>query len=564
MARQLSRARRDTQSASPVELTRPHTSHPYDSPEPMEPRSEGLVGFSNELSPSEQHEIDIARGEAASTPFVLTPTQSSGDLTVLHSPTRAELDRLETVAALRALHHDHGHDPNLLVSQQTPPNYLNNNINNNIPATSPSPPPLFGALPKYQAHIPERPLVNATFDFGPMETFAAVEKTTLGLSTPATRLNFKAPPSPLPVQSENSEQQQQEENPESALAADNNAEAEGSTTPRMRQRKLSQSNPSPRVRTGNTRATKKGKGKMALFEGGESQGMSLPGFSLGIGSLGESFLNGIGGNGNANTGDTYAYAANSSAGILNTGHDRPYRFSFYSNALAATIHARSLSELPAEGQTFEQLFGGDFATPGNGGTEKTPNAAAAQRSSASSYFSARASPAEHPRQQPNNNAANNQKSNANALTGGMIGSALSNTDVEGMTWWLDIQSPTDEEMKMLSKVCFFPFISRHSLRLRVLLQVFTIHPLTTEDIQMEETREKIELFRTYYLVCFRSFDQDPYSPTHLEPLNMYIIVFREGILSVRINFKEQQQSLTYLSNSSTSDQHPIHKTCAGE
>lgn len=49
---------------------------------------------------------------------------------------------------------------------------------------------------------------------------------------------------------------------------------------------------------------------------------------------------------------------------------------------------------------------------------------------------------------------------------------------------------------------------------------------------MEEAREKIELFRNYYLVCFRSFDQDPYSPTHLEPLNMYIIVFREGTLSV--------------------------------
>lgn len=49
---------------------------------------------------------------------------------------------------------------------------------------------------------------------------------------------------------------------------------------------------------------------------------------------------------------------------------------------------------------------------------------------------------------------------------------------------------------------------------------------------MEEAREKIELFRNYYLVCFRSFDQDQYSPTYLEPLNMYIVVFREGILSV--------------------------------
>ena len=60
---------------------------------------------------------------------------------------------------------------------------------------------------------------------------------------------------------------------------------------------------------------------------------------------------------------------------------------------------------------------------------------------------------------------------------------------------------------------------------------------------MEEAREKIELFRTYYLVCFRSFDQDPYSPTHLEPLNMYIIVFREGILSVRWFFLSEDEVL---------------------
>lgn len=56
--------------------------------------------------------------------------------------------------------------------------------------------------------------------------------------------------------------------------------------------------------------------------------------------------------------------------------------------------------------------------------------------------------------------------------------------------------------------------------------------MTTEDIQMEEAREKIELFRNYYFVCFRGFDQDPYSPTHLDPINMYVVVFREGTLSV--------------------------------
>ncbi|KAI9600207.1 hypothetical protein KEM48_000621 [Puccinia striiformis f. sp. tritici PST-130] len=39
-------------------------------------------------------------------------------------------------------------------------------------------------------------------------------------------------------------------------------------------------------------------------------------------------------------------------------NERPYRFSFYSNALPSTIHARSLAEIPGEGQSFESLFVG--------------------------------------------------------------------------------------------------------------------------------------------------------------------------------------------------------------
>ena len=99
---------------------------------------------------------------------------------------------------------------------------------------------------------------------------------------------------------------------------------------------------------------------------------------------------------------------------------------------------------------------------------------------------------------------------------------------------------------------------------RAFRKVFCIHPLTTEDIQMEETREKIELFRNYYLVCFRSFEQDNMSPTYLEPLNMYIIVFREGIISVRgfIHFVIIKQVLTTL-HSSISDQHPTLRTSDG-
>ncbi|ORY81001.1 hypothetical protein BCR37DRAFT_348581 [Protomyces lactucae-debilis] len=82
----------------------------------------------------------------------------------------------------------------------------------------------------------------------------------------------------------------------------------------------------------------------------------------------------------------------------------------------------------------------------------------------------------------------------------------------GNTWWLDVNSPTDSEMKILSSA-------------------FGIHPLTCEDVSMEEQREKVELFRNYYLISFRSFQQDPNSDDYLEPVNMYIVVFRDGVLS---------------------------------
>ncbi|OWB76476.1 hypothetical protein B5S32_g628 [[Candida] boidinii] len=155
-------------------------------------------------------------------------------------------------------------------------------------------------------------------------------------------------------------------------------------------------------------------------------------------------------------------------------------------------------------------------------------------------------------------------------------SATPITDYE--PFWLDVLNPTEEEMKVISKA-------------------FGIHPLTTEDIFLGEAREKVELFKDYYFVCFTSFDvvqerkrkalekalnsangqdQDENSPTmmkklmksifgnsssnqsskskenikhtdisitskrskkkkhrddELEPLNMYIIVFRDAVIT---------------------------------
>ncbi|OBA16996.1 cora-domain-containing protein [Metschnikowia bicuspidata var. bicuspidata NRRL YB-4993] len=80
------------------------------------------------------------------------------------------------------------------------------------------------------------------------------------------------------------------------------------------------------------------------------------------------------------------------------------------------------------------------------------------------------------------------------------------------TWWLDCTCPTDAEMKTLAKA-------------------FGIHPLTAEDIRMQESREKVELFRNYYFVCFHTFEPDKESEDYLEPIYVYIVVFREGVLT---------------------------------
>ena len=85
---------------------------------------------------------------------------------------------------------------------------------------------------------------------------------------------------------------------------------------------------------------------------------------------------------------------------------------------------------------------------------------------------------------------------------------------EGGVWWLDILNPTEEE-------------------LHVFQRAFGIHRLTTEDIMTQEAREKVELFKQYYFVCFRSFFQmDVQSEDYMEPVNVYIVVFREGIITI--------------------------------
>ncbi|THH33527.1 hypothetical protein EUX98_g694 [Antrodiella citrinella] len=353
-----------------------------------------------------------------------------------------------------------------------------------------------GGLPMYQA-TDDRPL----FDFSRMEEYAQEEKDRLGYATsPVEEGAFDFGKS-IPRPSTSVQTQYDDAGPSLSGSGIPGSASDFTIPfplPRSRQRKLSQSHPGPR------------RGKMALFEQTSVPPPSLPyrapHFAAGT------TLSAVPSYDNLPIPTSIPGAASGGPvpGVSTaSGHDRPYRFSFYSNQLSATIHARSLSELPAEGQTFEELFMGANKSHSSEGSR--PSTRLGLLGSATAKSSGTASPVPAG---PGERLGGISKSNArNGGNMGPMGPGQGKgVDRDVNTWWLDIQSPTEDEMKLLTKV-------------------FSIHPLTTEDILMEETREKIELFRTYYFVCFRSFEQDPYSPTYLEPLNMYIIVFREGILS---------------------------------
>ncbi|KAG0697318.1 hypothetical protein DFH29DRAFT_1022879 [Suillus ampliporus] len=465
MALHLSWARRET-TTTPTTL-------PYE----LAPHPEAELPFSN-FSVIEQHDIDIARGDTIS--HICHDGVNVG-CDGLHSP------RSLTPIDLRMQHLDQTHDPALLTTMGSEYRPIRGEALASMPG-----------LPVYQANA-NRP----GFDFDHLEAFAAQEKAELGISSPtnAHGSGFRLyHPNFL-----------QSGGPELTASPPGGAPSfdVGPDRSNIRQRKLSQSSPVPRQ-------SRKGiRGKMALFEnhGGD------PNFAFPSRLMGLSNLSAIPSSENVAANH---YSAAGMGGIMSPGHDRPYRFSFYSNALSATIHARSLSELPADEQSFEDLFTGlpppDRPRDTKGGSAPVPVPPSHQGLASVQDTNKRPIPGPPDFVPPSHNGSyqnggyHGRPEKGGAANPGPPNSIGGSGELEGNTWWLDVLSPTDEEMKVLSKV-------------------FSIHPLTAEDIQMEEAREKIELFRNYYLVCFRSFDQDPYSPTHLEPLNMYIIVFREGILS---------------------------------
>jgi magnesium transporter len=206
----------------------------------------------------------------------------------------------------------------------------------------------------------------------------------------------------------------------------------------------------------------------------------------------------------------------------------PFRFTYFNELFDETIHARTISDLCQDGGSFRELF--------------IPDPVELSDESEEEEFDEEHHPMEKPSLVTMNARANggskasvahSQSESAERQFGGPkkastgtstpSGPSQAPTPVPGKsqaskrygarpTFWLDVLSPTEVEMKVLAKA-------------------FGIHQLTIEDILMDEPREKVELFQSYYFVNYRSFEQDKDNEDYMEPINMYVVVFRDGVIT---------------------------------
>lgn len=400
MAIQLSRARSGTVVIpSPV----------APGPAPLSPSPRLSVGEElhfpvfTPLSPQEQQAIDEARGTAQ----------------LLHGnepPEQYQHPGPTPGGDLLTNHLSSGHDPTLLVSLD--PRYEDTQM---------------GGLPMYQATVERTD--GPHYEFGLMEDYAREEKGRLGIhpTTSPHAFDLRQPQASSSTHVLPQGSTGQGEGPREGGEPASQDSPLPFILPRARHRKLSASSPAPR------------RGKMALFEQGApppTLGSRAP--HLAAGTL-LSALPSYDNLDDSHRGpDPLGLGMGGGPG---SGHDRPYRFSFYSNALSATIHARSLSELPAEGQTFEDLFLG---------RPHSENASSARpsilnRVPASIVGSAPKSGSASPI--PMSGIANNgTPGNAKGMPAMPGDRRPGESSTSDNTWWLDVLAPTDDEMKLLSKV----------------------------------------------------------------------------------------------------------------
>jgi magnesium transporter len=215
--------------------------------------------------------------------------------------------------------------------------------------------------------------------------------------------------------------------------------------------------------------------------------------------------------------------------------ESPFRYTYFNEEFESTIHAQTISELVPPGGSFRQLFMpeppelSDSETDHE--TEEPPleikrtrneDGLLSPRSQVSqdaqnggSRLSSMLSDIKPASKSPSAEASARGSAEASCVAtpqGEHSKPAKTKRYGPRPTFWLDVMCPTDQEM-------------------RVLCKAFGIHALTSEDIMMQEAREKVELFRHYYFINYRTFEQDTNNEDYLEPINMYVCVFRHGIIT---------------------------------
>jgi magnesium transporter len=192
--------------------------------------------------------------------------------------------------------------------------------------------------------------------------------------------------------------------------------------------------------------------------------------------------------------------------------DAPFRFTYFNETFDNTIHSQSISELLQPGQTFRNLFVPDPPVLSDSSDDDTDTDEDMLHTGANGYNSRTSTRATSKTGDKFSSGEHTRSTTPRPVETPKPESDKPKRYGPRPAWWLDVMSPTETEMKVISKT-------------------FGIHPLTSEDILMQEQREKVELFKHYYFINYRTFEQDETSEDYLEPVNLYVVVFREGVIS---------------------------------
>lgn len=215
----------------------------------------------------------------------------------------------------------------------------------------------------------------------------------------------------------------------------------------------------------------------------------------------------------------------SGQGWHRTEEDIPYRYTYFNEEFESTIHAQTISELVQPGSSFKELFIPDPPELEDDSATDDDDPPSTKDGMAEKFS---LSPTSHDQsekisQKRPASLLSEPKADSRDTSGRPSGHATPQQNIPSKgsetkrygsrpTFWLDVLCPTSDEMRVLAKA-------------------FGIHGLTAEDIIMQETREKVELFRNYYFINYRTFEQDKEDHDYLEPVNIYIVVFRDGVIS---------------------------------